>query len=121
MPDKWLRAHPHPTLDEIAAEVSRLHHEADKAHRTTKVALAALLFAVLSSAFVWVYASRVAEQAKADAVVQAEQARRESVRGLCVLIGNLYTNPNGTAEGRQLLTDTYVYLGCLPPLPPPPK
>jgi hypothetical protein len=67
----------------------------------------------------YAFTSRAVEQAKRDAIASAEHARIESVRGLCVLVRNLYSNPNSTPEGRQLLTDTYVYLGCEPPLVPP--
>lgn len=84
-----------------------------------RLAISALVFTILTTLGMYVFTRRAIEQAKADAVASAEHNRRESVRGLCVLVRNLHSNPNSTPEGRQLLTDTYVYLGCEPPLIPP--
>lgn len=118
MPETWLRDHPEPTLEEVAAEVSRLHFEADRAHRATKIAIGALIFAVVSCGFVWAYADRVADQAKADAVAEAELAREEADKGLCALIGDFIRADNPARDGRlrRSLEEAYTDPKCVPPL-----
>jgi hypothetical protein len=118
MPDKWLAEHPEPTLEEVAAEVSRLHYEADRAHTTTKIAVGALIFAAVSSGLVWVYADRVADQAKADAIREAEIAREEADRGLCSLIGDFIRadTPARDPRLRKSLAEAYTDPKCVPPL-----
>lgn len=124
MPDQWLREHPDPTIADLAAEVSRLHYEARRSHTTTKVALAALVFAVLSAGLVWAYANRVADQARTDAVAQAEQSRRAIDAANCDLYGLLIDadNAGGPAQTpyrtklREFLEAAYRAPGCKPPL-----
>jgi hypothetical protein len=118
MPEQWLREHPDATLEEVREEVSRLHYAASQARRTTKIALGALIFAVVSSGFVWVYADRVADQAKADAVAEAEAAREEADRGLCSLIGDFIRadNPGRDPKLRRSLAEAYTDPKCVPPL-----
>lgn len=120
MPEQWLREHPNPTLEEVATEVSRLHFEARRAHTTTKIAVGALIFAVISCAFVWVYASRVAHQARAEAVAEAEAAREEADRGLCSLIGDFIRadGPGRDPRLRKSLAEAYTDPRCQPPLGP---
>lgn len=118
MPEQWLREHPGATLEEVAAEVSRLHYEADRAHTTTKIAIGALIFAMVSSGFVWVYADRVADQARADAIREAEIAREEADRGLCSLIGDFIRadTPGRDPRLRKSLEAAYTDPKCVPPL-----
>lgn len=118
MPDTWLREHPDATLDEIREEVSRLHYQALRARIGARVALAALVFSILSAALVWVYADRVADQAKADAVAEAESAREEADRGLCSLIGDFIRadNPARDTRLRRSLEEAYTDPKCQPPL-----
>jgi hypothetical protein len=124
MPDRWLTEHPDPTVQDLAHEVSRLHYEARRAHATTKVALGALLFSVLSAGMVWTYADRVADQARTDAVAQAEESRKAIDAANCDLYGLLIDadNAGGPAqtpyrtELRRFLEAAYRAPGCKPPL-----
>jgi hypothetical protein len=91
---------------------------------STRLAIGALVFSLVSSAFVWTYADRVADQATADAVRQSEESRKAIDAANCDLYGLLIDadNAGGPAQTpyriklREFLEAAYRAPGCKPPL-----
>jgi len=106
------------TLRRLAAlEQERLNHEKGK-RIGARLALGALAFSIASSTFVWVHSARVAEQAKIDAVAEAQKAREESDAGLCKVLGLIIDSdtPGRTEVFREALREAYTVPNCQPPI-----
>lgn len=92
--------------------------------RVTKIAISAFIFSAVSSGSAWIYADRVADQARADAVMQAEESRKAIDAANCDLYGLLLDadGASGPAQTpyriklRALLESAYRAPACKPPL-----
>lgn len=92
--------------------------------RVTKIAISAFIFSAVASGSAWIYADRVADQARSDAVMQAEESRKAIDAANCDLYGLLLDadGASGPAQTpyrvklRALLESAYLAPGCRPPL-----
>lgn len=81
------------------------------------MAIGALVFSILVTVALFAYTSRAIEQARLNAIAEAERARVASDRGLCETLGLFYSNPRVTEEFRDRLYDTLTDKGCaIPPI-----
>ncbi len=112
-----------PSAEEVRASTKATEENTSQAKATrlgVRIALGGILFSVISSTFVWVHSARVAESARAAAVVEAARAREESDAGLCTLVRLLIQadTPARAPVFREALRDAYTAPGCQPALGP---